>query len=285
MKIASFPALFLVLLALCGTVAAALLFTPAAGHEHGFYLGFDRNDYPGDAALAQLRQTFSYTGYWLSVPPSAKTNSWSGKRATLAARGFGFLLLFNGKLYRELQAAGDARLSGRQDAAAAVNSARREGFRRGAVIFLDQEEGGVMLPEQFAYIEAWSDAVRAAGFMPGVYCSGMPVQQKNAAAVTTAADLRAKLGAKPTKLWVANDQCPPSPGCNYGKPVPAPSASGTHDALVWQFAQSPRRRQFTGECASSYAADGMCYAPGLPRGADSFVDLNTSTSPDPSNGR
>ncbi len=90
--------------------------------------------------------------------------------------------------------------TGRQDAAAAVNSARKEGFKRGAVIFLDQEEGGVMLPEQFAYIEAWSDAVRAAGFMPGVYCSGMPVQQKDAPAMTTAADLRAKLGASRQKF-------------------------------------------------------------------------------------
>ncbi|MGA2962617.1 MAG: hypothetical protein ABSD96_13150, partial [Candidatus Korobacteraceae bacterium] len=69
------------------------------------------------------------------------------------------------------------------------------------------------------------------------------------------------------------------------RPAPPPSASGTHDALVWQFAQSPRRRQFTENCASSYAADGRCYAPGLARGEDSFVDLNTSTSPDPSNGK
>jgi Rv2525c-like, glycoside hydrolase-like domain len=284
MKIVKVPALFFVLLALCGTLAAALLFAPTTRHAHDFYLGFDRNDYPGDEALTQLRKTFSYAGYWLSPPPGTKTNSWSGKRAKLAARGFGFLLLFNGKLYRELEVADDAKLTGRRDAAAAVKSAHQEGFRRGAVIFLDQEEGGVMLPEQFAYIEAWSDAVRAAGFVPGVYCSGMLVEQKNGPPVTTAADLRSRLGSKSAKLWVANDQCPPSPGCSY-KPVPAPSASGTQDALVWQFAQSPRRRQFTDGCASSYAADGMCYAPGLPRGPDSFVDLNTSTSPDPSNGR
>jgi hypothetical protein len=285
MKTVRVPVLFFVFLALCGTLAAALLFNSTAGREHDFYLGFDRNDYPGDAALAQLRKTFSYTGYWLSAPPGLKTNSWSGKRATLAAHNFGFLLLFNGKLYRELKASGDARLTGRQDAAAAVNSAHREGFKRGAVIFLDQEEGGVMLPEQFAYIVAWSEAVRAAGFVPGVYCSGMPVPRKNAPPVTTAADLRAKLGAKQAKLWVSNDQCPPSPGCSYDRPVPPPSASGTRDALVWQFAQSPRRRQFTENCASSYAADGRCYAPGLARGEDSFVDLNTSTSPDPSNGK
>ncbi len=286
MKIARAPALYFILLVVCGTLAAAaLLLTPASGQQHGPYLGFDRNDYPGDEAMTQLRKTFSYTGYWLSPPPGTTTNSWSGKRATVAARGFGFLLLFNGKLYRELKASGNARLTGRQDAAAAVNAAHTEGFKRGAVIFLDQEEGGRMLPEQFAYIEAWSDAVRAAGFVPGIYCSGMEVHDRGDPVTTTAADLREKLGAKQIKLWVANDQCPPSPGCSYGKPVPAPSASGTHDALVWQFAQSPRRPRLTKNCASTYDADGSCHAPGLPHGPNSYVDLNTSTSADPSNGR
>ena len=39
------------------------------------YLGFDRNEYPGDANLKTLRQTFSYTGYWLNNPPGATSNS------------------------------------------------------------------------------------------------------------------------------------------------------------------------------------------------------------------
>jgi len=283
MRKGKFPALFLAWLAFVGALAAGLLLAPAAGRERHYYLGFDRNYYPGDAALGQLRKTFSYAGYWLSPPPGAKSNSWSGKRATVARHGFGFLLLFNGKLYRELRAAGNARLAGRQDGTAAVKSARAEGFRREALIFLDQEEGGVMLPEQLAYIEAWSEAVRKGGYAPGIYCSGMPVAQKDAAAVTTAADLQAKLGTR-IKIWVANDECPPSPGCSYEK-VPAPSASGTENALVWQFAQSPRRRQFTEACAASYATDGRCYAPGMAHGEDSFVDLNTSSSPDPSKGR
>ena len=45
-------------------------------------LGFDRNDYPGDGALKTLRQTFTYTGYWLNNPPGARANSWKGKRKT-----------------------------------------------------------------------------------------------------------------------------------------------------------------------------------------------------------
>jgi hypothetical protein len=63
------------------------------------YVGFDRNNYPGDQNLEVLRQTFSYTGYWLNAPPSARTNTWSGKRLKLQSAGFGFLVLFNGRLF------------------------------------------------------------------------------------------------------------------------------------------------------------------------------------------
>src|SRR5215467_11650845 len=62
------------------------------------YLGFDRNDYPGDDILKALRKTFSYAGYWLNNPPNAKTNTWTGKRSKLQSADFGFLVLFNGRL-------------------------------------------------------------------------------------------------------------------------------------------------------------------------------------------
>src|ERR1700693_3923898 len=76
---------------------------PSAPAQVG-YLGFDRNDYPGDSNLKVLRQTFSYSGYWLNNPPGAKTNSWAGKRKTLQSAGFGFLVLFNGRTYAQIKA-------------------------------------------------------------------------------------------------------------------------------------------------------------------------------------
>src|SRR5580692_7553207 len=76
--------------------------------ERAAYIGFDRNDYPGDSNLKVLRQTFSYAGYWLNNPPGAKTNSWKGKRKNLQAAGFGFLVLFNGRTYAEIKSSGDA---------------------------------------------------------------------------------------------------------------------------------------------------------------------------------
>jgi len=114
------------------------------------YLGFDRNIYPGDDNLKDLRQTFSYTGYWLNNPPGEKANTWLGHRAAVEAAGFGFLVLFNGRLYAELKSVGHAARLGQSDAQAAVGAARREGFPGHTIMFLDQEQGGRMLPEQKA---------------------------------------------------------------------------------------------------------------------------------------
>jgi hypothetical protein len=257
------------------------------------YVGFDRNDYPGDANLPALRESFRFSSYWLNNPPGAQHNTWTGKRALLAKHGFGFLVLFNGRLYNELHGK-DATAMGKQDGKAAADAARREGFPRNALIFLDQEEGGGLLPEQAAYLFSWADAVLAAGYRAGVYCSGIDLPDGNGT-ISTARDIVAKENARfaqgtagksvpRLKLWIANDQCPPAPGCSLQHPemsaaVPAELASSV---LAWQYAQSPRRPQFTSECPANYATDNRCYAPGLPQGPDAFVDLNVSNTPNPS---
>ena len=256
------------------------------------YVGFDRNDYPGDSNLAALRKNFRFTSYWLSNPPGAQRNSWAGKRVLLKQNGFGFLLLFNGRMYGDLKGK-DASALGAADGKAAVAAAVHEGFARDSLIFLDQEEGGRMLPEQSSYLFAWADAVRTAGARAGIYCSGIDVPE-GSGKISTARDIlqqeRSKAAANagekatPLKLWIANDQCPPSPGCTLRHPPmsqagPAELAIST---LVWQYAQSPRRKQFTGACPKNYAPDNRCYAPGMAQNADTFVDLNVSSSPDPS---
>ena len=154
------------------------------------YLGFDRNNYPGDQNLKVLRETFSYTGFWLNHPPSARTNTWSGKRKMLQSAGFGFLVLFNGRLFNELKSVSYASKLGKSDAQAAVAAARREGFPARTVIFLDQEQGGRMLPEQKAYIYAWVDGVTAAGFRAGIYCSGISAAKEGGEDIVTADDIR-----------------------------------------------------------------------------------------------
>lgn len=275
------------------TFAAALLFSRVAGSGAPLstqaeqtpaqtYLGFDANDYPGDDALVGLRRTFTFSGYWLNPPPGAKTNSWIGKRAALLKNGFGFLILFNGRLSKELQPPVDPRDLGARDAEIAIAAAQREGFSGGTskVIYLDIEEGGRMLPAQLSYIRVWSERVASSGFAAGVYCSGMKVKEGKGQTITTATDIHDR--APVTAYFVYNDACPPSPGCAYLKNPPPPSASGFSGALVWQFAQSPRRRNYTGPCSATYNSDGNCYPPVDTAGGHILLDLDSSVSPDPS---
>jgi hypothetical protein len=252
-----------------------------SGSERAVYLGFDRNEYPGDQNLAVLRRTFSYTGYWLNVPPGAKSNTWTGKRKAVQEAGFGFLVLFNGRLDAQLKKGRDPGELGREDASNAVNSAKREGFREGTIIFLDQEEGGRMLPEQKAYIYAWLDGVNASGFRAGIYASGIPAPEGHGVTVITAEDIQQNARGRNIVYWVTNDACPPSPGCAFPKRAPAPSKSGVGFAEVWQFAQTPRRHDVAGGCPANYDRDGSCYAPGV----RIFVDVNSAWSGDPSRGR
>ena len=266
---------------------AALSFSCTSMHaESASYLGFDRNIYPGDANLKALHETFSYTGYWLNNPPGERENTWTGHRAAVEAAGFGFLVLFNGRLYGELKSVAHARKLGNSDAQTAAASARREGFPAKTIIFLDQEQGGRMLPEQKAYIYAWVDTITSAGFRAGVYCSGIPAKDDDN--IVTAEDIRRSAAGRQIVYWAINDACPPAPGCTFPVNPPAhppgPAQSGVAFAEVWQFAQSPRRKDVAAHC-SNYSRDGNCYAPGIPAAQRLHLDVNTATSPDPSHGR
>jgi len=268
----------------CGNAGPSLQAQSTSAPTAATSLGFDRNEYPGDGNLATLRRTFSYTGYWLNTPPGAASNTWLGRRRAVEAAGLGFLILFNGRLDTDLKKLPDASALGKSDAGAAVAAARHEGFPAGAIIFLDQEEGGRMLPEQRAYIHAWVDGVNGSGFRAGIYCSGIAAPEAKGVPVVTAEDIRENAGGRDIVFWVANDACPPSPGCSFPKPAPAPSRSGVAFADVWQFVQSPKRRG-AAACPANYDPDGSCYPPGVARDTRLFVDLNTARSDDPSRGR
>ena len=238
-----------------------------AGNSRAF-LGFDANEYPGDASLENLKRTFSFSGYWLNNPPGAKSNDWVGKRETLRAAGFGFLVLFDGRLERELNSPADPAASGMQDAQSAANAAAREGFPRGTIIFLDQEEGGRMTARQMSYILAWIDALTNTGYRAGIYCSGIPAREGENQFIVTANDIRARAVPRSITFFVYDDACPPSPGCVYAQNPLSPAASGVPFASIWQFAQSPRRHPFTAHCRSTYARDGDCYPPASAGGLD-----------------
>lgn len=268
-------AVFVICVAFVAYIAAQSVFAQTSS-----YLGFDRNDYPGDQNLSVLRQTFSFVGYWLNNPPGETSNNWMGKRQILDSAGLGFLVLFNGRLDAELKSVTKARGLGTADGQLASTQARNEGFPLRTVIFLDQEEGGRMLHEQKAYIYAWVDAVTAAGFRAGIYCSG--IGAKDDENVVTANDIREHAGGRGIFYFVSNDQCPPSPGCVFPKRVPSPAQSGVR-ADVWQFAQSPRRPEYTARCSATYSSDANCYPPGITEKL--HIDIDTANSLDPSQGR
>jgi len=248
----------------------------------GPYLGFDRNEYPADQNLNTLRHTFAFTGYWLNNPPGENHNTWTGHRQKLAAAGFGFLVLFNGRLYAELKSVPHATALGEADAREAASVARRESFPARTIIFLDQEQGGRMLPEQKAYIYAWVDEVNAAGFGAGIYCSGIPAKDDHD--IVTAEDIRQSAGGRDIAYFVTNDACPPSPGCTFPKPPLSPAVGGISFADVWQFAQSPKRKDVAAGCPANYHPDGNCYPPGTAPAMGLHVDVDTATSADPSRG-
>lgn len=266
-------AAFLVLLSTAILAAAFRSNTKPASQPS--FLGFDANFYPGDEALAVLRSTFAFTGFWLSPPPGEKHSTWLGKRALLESRGFGFLLLYNGRESRDLKSLVAARQKGQLDAQSAATLARREGFPPGMIIFLDIEEGGRLPDTYHEYVRAWFDELAQGGFHGGAYCSAVPV-----AGVTTAKNLSDHLEARKLALWVFNDACPPSPGCMFSN-VPLLAESGFPSALVWQYAQSPRQKERTAKCVATYASDGNCYAPG-DAGHKWLLDADTATTANPS---
>lgn len=246
------------------------------------YLGFDRNIYPGDEAVKLLKKDFAFTGYWLSQPPGEKTNTWQGKREYLRSLGYGFLLLVDGRDSKEFKSAEEAAAKGAADANAAAASAKEERFATNAVIFADIEEGGRLTPNYHAYLRTWANELRRREFRPGVYCSGMAVSEGRGVTITTADDIRSDATLGMMVLWVYNDACPPAAGCSLRAP-PDPKRSGIDSAVVWQYAQSPRRKQYTRRCSAKYAANGNCYAPS-DLAHKWFLDLDSATSADPSEG-
>ncbi len=285
----------LVFLSISAIAAALILFScrttpqpdaqaaaPVQESAHAF-LGFDLNIFPSKAALPVLRKTFAFGGYWLSPPPGEKKNNWTGQREAMRSQGFGFLLLYRGPESRELKNDAAAAEKGTAAARDAASAAKREGFPAQAIIFLDIEEGGRLSAPYHSYLHAWASELVKAGFRSGAYCSGIPVKEGPSVTITTADDIRAHAPSQDFVFFVYNDACPPSPGCTFPQNPSSPATSGIPYAAIWQYAQSPRRMEFTAHCAPGYHTDGNCYAPGDTAHAW-FLDVNSATSSDPSNG-
>ena len=124
-------------------------------------------------------------------------------------------MLFNGQAVQRAEIGCVRDKLGKSDARRPRSAAaRREGFPAQTIIFLDQEQGGRMLPEQKAYIYAWVDSDRRWRLSVLVFIvRGISAAKEGGENIVTADDIRKNAGARKIAYWVANDACPPSPGC------------------------------------------------------------------------
>jgi len=182
---------------------AALAFVVAACGEHSVtgpdipvvpgattFRGFDTSIYPGDAAMQAWKNPGSpylWSGYYLAAP-CHKDATWSGKRATITAMGWGTAIIYVGQQtfdgLPDLFAYGDplfatvsptcsrtllSRDQGLADADDAIAKTLAEGFPPRSVIYLDLERMDSIPPAMDAYYRAWAEHVLASQYRPGVY--------------------------------------------------------------------------------------------------------------------
>lgn len=136
------------------------------------YAGFDRAACPSLDMMARLKKNTNlvWCGYYLPAP-SQSGAGWTGKRAALVAQGWGLAPIFVGQ---QVVGPGSHAVSAAQgglDGDRACAAMHAEGFPSGSFVYLDLENGLPFTTQQRAYVGAWTDAVTAAGFRPGVYCS------------------------------------------------------------------------------------------------------------------
>jgi hypothetical protein len=214
------------------------------------YFGFDKNEYPGDNLLPALHRSFSYTGYWLNNPPGRK-QQWLDRQAR-HPQGERFRL--HDPVQRaagcpaDRQGCSGARPVGRRWPPSP--RPKRRALPQGAILFLDQEEGGRLLPEQSAYLFAWIEAIRASQYKPGVYCSGIPVPD-GSSKISTARDILSHEGNRPLALWVER-RVPTGSRLRDPQEALAPASSGI-SASAGLAIRAIAPQEFARQCAATYA--------------------------------
>jgi hypothetical protein len=218
------------------------------------FAGMDAYAFPGLDALDWLKANSNllWCGYYLAPAPSHGDRSWMGKRAALAAAGWGLAPIYVGQ---QLAGPGSHDVNGPQgarDGADAAALMASEGFALGSCVYLDLEDGPPFAAPRTDYVAAWVGAITAAGFSPGVYGSH-----------AIAGDLH--LAVPQARIWayrVETTAPHPFPGTNF--PDVAPAGCGYAGAYMWQLCQS---------CQIMVGAE---------PGRQLVVDLSTAIAVDPS---
>jgi hypothetical protein len=219
----------------------------ADAQQAGKNMGFDTHTYPGDKTMAAWKAApgapYRWVGYYLPAPCHSD-DSWSGKRPTLVAMGWGLAVVYVGqqtwgRTPRKLSPARTAAIlrskkpcnadlltaeRGRADGDDAIAVTEREGFPARSIVFLDIERMEKMPSAMRDYYRAWTRRLLEDGrYRPGVY-----VHAHNAQAVYD--DVKAEFAAagvtEQPRIWVASGR-----GWEEGK---APQDVGFAFAGVWQ---------------------------------------------------
>jgi hypothetical protein len=216
-----------------------------------FYPGFDTSDYPGDDAMAwfQANTGAVWCGYYLAPAPSQQRTTWMGRRATLAAAGWGFAPIYVGEQVIPPGSLNPSAAKGSTDGADAAAKMASEGFPANSCVYLDLENGPPLPQSLSNYAAAWCDAVAAAGYTPGIYCSHAFAAQ--------IAVLRPN-----ARIWAF--KVPTTAKLPAPDPFPTLDPANCYaTATAWQCQQN-------------------CLATGYPTNPDLCIDISSASTPDPS---
>ncbi|HEX6308390.1 MAG TPA: glycoside hydrolase domain-containing protein [Longimicrobiales bacterium] len=231
--------------------------------------GFDTRDYPGDAVMRGWfgDSPYRWVGYYLPAPCYTGT-TWTGRRSSLRAMGWGFAVLYVGEqdwgamgARTDTSTAPSPRCTsahltaeqGRAHGEEAAAAAAADGFPGGTIIFLDVERVDRVSPELATYVRGWTVRVLEDGrFEPGLYAHDVNVE----ALYPLLADeyARHQRSGRPA-LWVAR-----TTGFDL---LASPRESG-YAAAIWQGILNTREEW---------------------NGGVLNIDVNVADSPDPSRGR
>jgi peptidoglycan hydrolase-like protein with peptidoglycan-binding domain len=188
------------------------------------FAGFDTAVYPGDGKMTAWigASPYKFVGYYLPSPFHSDA-SFMGKRATLAAMGWGFMVVYVGRQATS-KPENLTRDRGIAEGRDAIQKTGDEGFGPNTVIFLDVEPMDAVPAGIKEYLKGWISQLIVSPLAPGIYCHIKNAKELQA----TAIEEYPAGSSKPKPLfWVSGSGA-------FDPASSVPSGSGISFASVWQ---------------------------------------------------
>ena len=205
------------------------------------YLGFDLNQYPGDAALPLLRQTFSFSDIGLNAAPEESSNSWRGKREIVSSTASVFCVVQRMQRSANLSPCLTPRRLARAMASLLLRRRVKTSSPLRPLFFSIRRKAAECRLSSALIFTRGAMQSAPPGFGPASICRGIVVRESARVTITTADDLRDNAGARKIVYFVYNDACPPSPGCAFPRTPPHRKQAARRLRPYGNRLQSPRR--------------------------------------------